>query len=110
MNTTFVKQAVGRLFATAACLCVLQSVASAGSFTRGCAARDMQILMMIEERESANAISIEGSRNAIVTIMDARLICYEGRVREALALYDSISQSITPNSAVFGRRELRGLE
>ena len=35
----------------------LATTASAGSFTRGCAARDIQLLTMIEEREGANAIS-----------------------------------------------------
>ena len=47
---------------------------TAGSFTRGCAARDLQILMLIEQREEANAISAERLSDA----MDARMICYDG--------------------------------
>jgi hypothetical protein len=110
MTTTYVKRVVGPLFAAAACLCALHGVASAGSFTRGCAARDMQILMMIEERESANAISTEKSRDAVAAMMNARLVCYEGRVRDALELYDSISQSIMLNSVGSSRRKPFRLE
>ena len=72
--------------------------ASAGAFTRGCAARDLQILMLIEERESANTISAEKASDALFSMMNARMDCYEGRVVDALALYDSISQSITTNA------------
>ena len=45
----------------------------AGSFTRGCAERDLQILVLIEERESAS--------DAMVTMMNARMICYDGPSR-----------------------------
>ena len=40
-------------------LAALTGTAAAGSFTRGCAARDMQVLMMIEERENTPTISAE---------------------------------------------------
>ena len=33
---------------------VTNSVAGGGSFTRGCAARDMQVLMMLEQQDSDN--------------------------------------------------------
>jgi hypothetical protein len=33
--------------------------AAAGSFTRGCAARDLQLLTVIEEQEIAGSISAE---------------------------------------------------
>jgi hypothetical protein len=88
---------------TVACLSTMINSASAGAFTRGCAARDLQILMVIEERESTNAISAEKLSDALLNMMDARLVCYEGRVVDALAIYDSIVSSITPSDLQFGR-------
>jgi len=77
---------------------------TAGGFTRGCAARDMQVLMLIEERESANAISAQKSTDAMLDMMHARNVCYEGYVVDALAIYDNIIQSITTGPVTFGRR------
>ena len=73
----------------------LTTTATAGSFTRGCAARDLQVLMLIEERESANTISAQKSADATLTMLHARMVCHEGRVLDALALYDGIIQSLT---------------
>ncbi len=64
--------------------------AGGGAFTRGCAARDMQIMMMLEQREATNAITAQELRE----IFDARLVCSEGRVLDALAIYDGIAQRI----------------
>jgi hypothetical protein len=69
----------------------------AGSFTRGCAARDLQILKLIEERENTNAVSAERLSDAMLTMMNARMICYAGHVVDALAIYDSVVGSLTPN-------------
>ena len=73
----------------------LTTTATAGSFARGCAARDLQVLMLIEERESANTISAQKSADATLTMLHARMVCHEGRVLDALALYDGIIQSLT---------------
>jgi len=89
------QQSVGGVLAVA-CLCTMSnSPTSGGSFTRGCAARDMQVLMLIEERENANAISAQESTDAMLTMMHARMVCYEGRVLDALALYENITQNLT---------------
>ena len=81
---------------TAAVLCTLiGSTASAGSFTRGCAARDMQLLMLIEERESTNAISAQELSDAMLTMLHARLVCHEGRVLDGLALYDDVARNLS---------------
>jgi hypothetical protein len=66
-------------------------MAAGGTFTRGCAARDMQIMMLIE----ASAISTQHRDDAVRTIMHARIMCFEGHVVDALALYDNIAQSVT---------------
>jgi hypothetical protein len=87
----------------AAILAALLATATAGSFTRGCAARDMQVLMLIEERESASAVSTDQLRDAMLLIMHARIVCHEGHVLDALAIYDGIAQSITPQPTLSGR-------
>ena len=80
----------------ALCLGAVINSTTAGSFTRGCAARDLQILMLIEERESTNAISAERLSDALLTMMNARMVCYEGHVVDALAIYDSVARSLIP--------------
>ena len=87
-----------RVATAALCLGVMINGTSAGSFTRGCAARDLQILMLIEERESTNAISAERLSDALATMMNARMICYDGHVVDALAVYDSVARSLTPSN------------
>jgi hypothetical protein len=87
----------------AVCLGVMISSATASSFARGCAARDMQILMLIEERESANTISAQKRTDAMHTMMHARTVCHEGRLADALALYDTVAQSLAVDSALPGR-------
>ena len=82
----------------ALCLGVMIDRTTAGSFTRGCAARDLQILMLIEERENTNAISAERLSDAMLTMMNARMICYDGHVVDALAIYDSVAGSLTSNN------------
>ncbi|MEA2905947.1 MAG: hypothetical protein QOI12_3334 [Alphaproteobacteria bacterium] len=89
----------------AICLGTLAGPATAGSFTRGCAARDMQILMLIEERVSAEAISSQRLDDAMLTMMHARTVCHEGYVVDALALYDKVAETIAPNPTVFGQRQ-----
>lgn len=65
-------------------------VADGGTFTRGCAARDMQIMMLIE----TSGISPQERNDAVRTVMHARNICFDGQVFDALALYDNIAQGI----------------
>ena len=83
--------------AAALCLGAMINATSAGSFTRGCAARDLQILKLIEQREETNAISAERLSDAIAAMMNARMICYDGHVVDALAIYDSVARSLTPS-------------
>jgi hypothetical protein len=77
-------------------LCAMIGTTTAGAFTRGCAARDLQILMLIEDRESKSAVPGEKLDEAMLAMLEARIVCHEGRVRDALALYDNIAQSIEP--------------
>ena len=92
----------------AVCLGTTIHSTNAGSFDRACATRDLHVLMLIEERESSSTISAEKLSDAMFTVMHARMICDEGRVADALALYDSISQSIVSDAVPSGRRRLDG--
>jgi len=84
----------------AVCLGATINGSTAGSFTRGCAARDLQILMLIEERESTNAISAEKLSEAMLTMMHARMVCFDGFVVDALTIYDNVARSISPNPVI----------
>jgi hypothetical protein len=81
----------------------LTNGAAGGAFTRGCAARDLQILMLIEERESANAVAADVLNDAMLAMLEARIVCHEGRVVDAMALYDSIASSVTPDTVASSR-------
>ena len=70
----------------AACLCTTFNNATAGAFTRGCAARDLQLLVLIEEIEGTNTVSAERLSDAMLEMMHARLVCHEGFVVDALAI------------------------
>jgi hypothetical protein len=52
--------------------------------------------MLIEERESASSISEQKTTEALLAMMNARMVCYDGNVVDALALYDNVEQSIQP--------------
>ena len=66
------------------------SMANGGTFTRGCAARDMQVMMMIE----TSHISAQQKTDAVLNVLHARLMCFDGYVVDALAVYDNVAQSI----------------
>jgi hypothetical protein len=102
-NTT-VAEALTAICLGASCLGATIDGAAAGGFTRGCAARDLQVLMLIEQHESTDAVSAERLSDAMLTMMHARMVCHEGNVADALALYDSVSRSITPNPRMSDRR------
>ena len=76
----------------------MTSAATAGSFTRGCAARDMQVLTMIEDREDTDTVTPDKVQDAMLTLLNARIVCHEGHVLDALAIYDGIAQSIVPDN------------
>jgi hypothetical protein len=87
---------------------VMTHAAAAGSFTRGCAARDLQLLTVIEEQENAGSIPAERIREALLEMMHARIVCHQGRVLDALAIYDAVSESVRP---VWSRRaQVTGIE
>ena len=68
--------------------CLLASGTQAAAMTRECALRDAQVLMRIEAHESMGPT--QETFDAMFTLIQARHLCHEGKVREALALYDGI--------------------
>ena len=80
---------------------VTNSTAGGGSFTRGCAARDMQILMMMEQRDIV--IAAQELNEVLTTIFDARMVCFEGRVLDALEIYDNLARRIASERIFFGQ-------
>jgi hypothetical protein len=95
-KTLFRRLTIGAL--AAAWVGTMTSAATAGSFTRECAARDLQVLMTIEQQEDANTVAADKLHDAMLTLLHARIVCHEGQVVDALALYDGIAQSVTPQS------------
>jgi hypothetical protein len=107
MRTHVTRHHVMRTNAIAVCVAAAISIGSAaaglaagGSFTRGCAARDLQIMMMLE----TNTISPHRMNDAVRTMMHARMMCFDGQVVDALAVYDDIAQSITSDWVLSGQR------
>jgi hypothetical protein len=81
----------------------LTNGAAGGAFTRGCAARDLQILMLIEERETSDTVAADALSDAMLALLEARIVCHQGRVVDAMALYDGIASSVTPDACVLAR-------
>jgi hypothetical protein len=75
---------------------VMTHTAAAGSFTRGCAARDLQLLTLIEEQENAGSIPAQKITEALLEMMHARIVCHQGQVLDALAIYDAVAASVRP--------------
>ena len=88
------------------CLCVAavylgtmaSALASGGTFIRGCAARDIQVMMMLE----TNAMLPHQLDEAMRTLVQARIMYFDGQVMDALALYDQIVEIATSNWVASG--------
>ena len=94
---------IARFALAAACLAATVGDGVAGSFTRACATRDLQILMLIETREVGEAISLQNLSDAMFAMTHARMVCQEGRVVDALAIYEAIAQTLIADSKVSSR-------
>ena len=95
MNRTF-RNRLGSWVIVAIGVGLMIDGAMAGSFTRGCAARDLQILFAIEEQEAAGSVPAERLSDALIEMMHARIVCHEGRVLDALAIYDAVAENLRP--------------
>ena len=73
-----------------ASLAMTTGAVAQGPFARECALKDLTAITMIEGHGDARTVPAERLFSAVLTMLDARSACYEGRVGEALALYQSI--------------------
>ena len=55
-----------------------------------CAAHDLKLITQLNEHGEALDVPADDLRNAFMALVDARKICFSGRVAEALAIYDSV--------------------
>jgi hypothetical protein len=62
-----------------------------GTIPVECAARDLQVVIQLEQRGETQDVASDKLAAAFFTMMRARRACNEGRVSEAEAIYDSIS-------------------
>ena len=62
----------------------------AQEFARECALKEITVMTLIEDHAAADDLPTDRLGNAGLTLLRARSTCYEGRVGEALALYESI--------------------
>jgi hypothetical protein len=72
------------------------ALAQATSGPSLCPARDVELIILIEDHGTANDIAPERLAKAGLAQMDARHACSEGRVTEGVALYDEIISSLGP--------------
>ena len=63
---------------------------SAGQLARECALKEITVITVIEDHGTAEDLPADRLSEAGLTMLRARSACYEGRVGEALALYQSI--------------------
>lgn len=72
----------------------IMSAATAASqttpFAPVCAEREVRVITLIEDHGEAQDIAAEKLAVAGQAFLQARTACYEGRVSDALALYDGI--------------------
>jgi len=55
-----------------------------------CAARDLQFVTLLEDHGEAQDVAADRLAEAFFTAMKARAACAQGRVAEAVAIYNSI--------------------
>jgi hypothetical protein len=79
--------------AVIACLAMTITASAQGQapqFDPDCARKEIAAITLIDEHAAADDLPADRLGNAGLTLMRARAACYDGRVGEALALYESI--------------------
>jgi hypothetical protein len=77
--------------------------AQAVRFARECAVKEIAAITAIEDHGAAEDLPADRLGEAGLTMLRARSTCYEGRVREALALYESVLE-LGPVASLLGPR------
>lgn len=91
VDIPFAKRGLLPLLAFAATLSIgAMAQARAEQFARECALKEVKVITIIEDHGAAQDLPADLLVNAELMMMRARSVCYEGRVEEALALYQGI--------------------
>jgi hypothetical protein len=77
--------------------------AQAARFARACALKEIAAITAIEDHGSAEDLPADRLGEAGLAMLRARSACYEGRVGEALALYESVLD-LGPVASLLGPR------
>ena len=72
------------------------AVAQDAASMRLCAARDVEVVTLIEDHGTANDIAPEKLAKAGLTQMDARVACSNGHMGDGIALYNDILRALGP--------------
>jgi hypothetical protein len=54
--------------------------------------------MLIEEGESNSTVPIAKLNDAMLALLEARIVCHQGYVMDAMTIYDRIASSVTPDT------------
>jgi hypothetical protein len=81
---------LGLISLALACAGPASATEPATVFAKDCALKETEIITFIEDHGEAEDVSQDRLARAGLTLMEARTTCYDGRVSEALALYNSI--------------------
>jgi hypothetical protein len=91
------KKSSGLILAgTTILLAISGAIAQVTSGPSLCPARDVEVVILIEDHGAANDVAPERLAKAGLTQMEARAACSAGRVTEGIALYDDIIRSLGP--------------
>jgi hypothetical protein len=71
-------------------LATSSAVAAEATSMRQCAARDVSLVIAIEDAGEAQAVPAQAVSDAFLTLLKARDLCSAGSVTEALATYDGV--------------------
>jgi hypothetical protein len=86
------------LAAGAAIATTMTTIERNATFSELCAARDLEALALLEQQEEAEGVAQDSLSDALYAIVQARIVCEQGRVAEALAIYDGIGSKATQSA------------
>jgi len=82
---------------------MIGALAQAPAFSPDCARKEIAAITMIEDHGAAGDLSSDRLGQAGLTMLRARMACYQGRTGEALALYDNIL-NLAPVASLSGQQ------
>lgn len=92
------------VLALGASLAMTVSAMAQGQFAKECSLKDITVITWIEDHGRTGDVPADRLGNALMTMLEARSVCSDGRVGEALALYQSVLD-IRPSIVARGERQ-----